>query len=548
LSDLTFFSPSDPVNDAEQPRLDAERHVFLTGFMGAGKTTAGRLLAETLRRPFVDMDEELEKSHQKSVQEIFGSFGEDFFRAAESALLLTLMNRDRPLVVSTGGGLVEDAANRQALKSALTFFLDVPPEIAWGRLNTEQKTLRPLAQDWAHFKKRHSRRRPLYLECGRVTPASQTPEQVVEYIRDYVLEEPPLTLTAEGHTSTIRTYVPSERLESLVSNLIGQRRILAVTDHFFKDKTDAFAKAMPQAKVYHTAHRGEGAKTLAEASEILSAMADSKLDRSDFLIARGGGSLTDLGGFCAGLFRRGLNLVLAPTTLLGAVDAAVGGKTAVNLRGAKNQAGLFHLPREVWIDPWILAELPSQLTDEGLVEAFKTGLLFDIELSSLINRQLENIRLGDLPLLTEVIHRSAKAKAALVEKDFREEKSIRDVLNLGHTYGHVIESFHAPQVSHGKAVAFGLAVALEFSRLNQGLDPDTAKAASCLCFKLSGGRFPPNPPAEAVKSLLGFDKKIRAGRLKFVALTAPGQPVVVEAEPSEVIKAAETVAKTFQSL
>jgi 3-dehydroquinate synthetase/shikimate kinase len=513
--------------------------------MGAGKTTVGRLLAETLRRPFVDMDEELEKSHQKSVPEIFESFGEKFFRQAETALLLNLMNHDRPLVVSTGGGLVEAPGNRLALKSVLTFFLDLTPEAAWERLDDQARTLRPLAQNWAAFKKRYFSRRPLYLECGRVTPASNPSEQVARYIRDYILEEPAITLTTEGKNSIIRTYAPSERLKSLADDLIGKRRAFALIDGFFKDEPDAFLEALPEAEVHYASQRGESSKTLSEASAVLTRMAQAKLDRSDFLVARGGGSVTDLGGFCAGLFRRGINLVLAPTTLLGAVDAAVGGKTAVNLAGAKNQVGLFHLPREVWIDPWVLSQLPVDLIDEGLVEAFKTGLLFDGALSSLITRQLENIRLGDLPLLTEVIHRSAKAKADLVEKDFREEKGIRDILNLGHTYGHVVESYNAPEASHGRAVALGLAVALEFSKTRHGLAPEIAHSGALLCRKLSGEKFPDSPPADYVTNLLGFDKKIRDGKLKFVALSAPCKPLVVEAQPDQILAAAETISKNY---
>jgi 3-dehydroquinate synthetase len=213
------------------------------------------------------------------------------------------------------------------------------------------------------------------------------------------------------------------------------------------------------------------------------------------------------------------------------VDAAIGGQAAVNLAGAKNQVGLFHLPREVWIDPEVLGKLPTALKLEGLVEAYKTGLLFDPSLADLIASDLKALVDGDLLAITEVVYRSAAAKATLVAQDLREERGLRDVLNLGHTYGHAVESFNASslspaRVSHGQAVALGLAVALEYSARHQGLDPQTTKEGVKLCKLLCGGNFPPAPSSREAERLLSFDKKIRAGRLRFVALKKPGKPII----------------------
>jgi 3-dehydroquinate synthetase len=130
-----------------------------------------------------------------------------------------------------------------------------------------------------------------------------------------------------------------------------------------------------------------------------------------------------------------------------------------------------------------------------------------------------------------------------VARDFREELGMRDVLNLGHTYGHVVESHHGPSVSHGRAVALGLAVALQYSRDRHGFPPDAAEAAASVCLELAGGEFPEAPPEVEVRRLLAFDKKIRGGSLKFVALSAPGRPVVDRIGPDEILAAAAKVGR-----
>ncbi|MDR1658446.1 MAG: AAA family ATPase [Deltaproteobacteria bacterium] len=524
-----------------ESRVYAARHVFLTGFMGAGKSTVGQQVAKKLGRQFVDMDEELQKRHRKTIKEIFGSKGEVFFRQAESALLQDLINHDRPLVVATGGGVVETPANLEGLKAHLTFFLDLPPEAAWARVGTDPDGTRPNARDWENFKKRYLKRRPLYLKCGRVTEAAPKSDQVAWQITEHILEDEPLTLTCEGRTCTIRTFAPQTRIPALAREIIGDRKLVLLSDACFDQKDQNFTQNLPEHHPIYLPVQGEAVKSMGQAQNLLERLVSLKLDRGDFLMVRGGGSVTDLGAFCAGLYRRGLNLILVPTTLLGAVDASVGGKTAVNLAGAKNQIGHFYLPREIWIDPWILADLPENLINDGLTETYKTGLLFDPDLASMVERHLESIRAGDLPLLTETVYLSAKAKAALVKEDFREEKGLRDVLNLGHTYGHAVESLLAPNLSHGRAVALGLAVALKFSEDKFGLDQDSAEAGLRICRLLAGGSFPEKPKASEVERLMSFDKKIRGGRLKFVVISAPGKPHLVETTPQEILKYAAMI-------
>ncbi|MDR3038935.1 MAG: hypothetical protein LBV21_06580, partial [Candidatus Adiutrix sp.] len=192
-------------------------------------------------------------------------------------------------------------------------------------------------------------------------------------------KERPVILKAEDRTCAIETVAGGSagRLRRLTR---GGRGLLLL-DHAFRPEADEWRATLPGFTVAFTARRGEAAKNFNEARRLLALMAESNLARDDWLVVRGGGSLSDLGGFCAGLYRRGLRFILVTTTLLGAVDAAVGGKTALNFGGAKNQIGHFYLPEHVLVDLAAFRSLPRPRLAEGLVEAYKTGLLFDRSLA-----------------------------------------------------------------------------------------------------------------------------------------------------------------------
>lgn len=352
------------------------------------------------------------------------------------------------------------------------------------------------------------------------------------------LLDSPVRLEAEGRVCFIEALAGG--LEDRLRDLTSTRRGLILLDRAFANEAAQWAAALPGFRVIFTRRPGEAAKTLDECRLILEELAREKLARDDWLIVRGGGSLTDLGAFCAGLYRRGLKLILVPTTLLGAVDAAVGGKTAVNFAGAKNQIGHFYLPEQVLVDLASFRSLPAERLAEGLVEAYKTGLLFDPDLVALVENESAALLAGEPASLAEVVRRSYTAKAALVARDFREEKGLRDVLNLGHTFGHVVESFYAPDLSHGRAVAFGLAVAAELSRRQGGLAAFEAESIIDTSGRL-GRPWPLLPPAKTARDLLRADKKIRGDKLRFVILEGLGRPRLIEASAEEVLESARAI-------
>lgn len=200
---------------------------------------------------------------------------------------------------------------------------------------------------------------------------------------------------------------------------------------------------------------GEGAKSIDVARGLWESLVEVGADRHTLLVGVGGGTITDLVGFVASTFMRGLKFLLLPTTLLGQVDAAVGGKCGVNLGGYKNMVGTFALPEEVVCDPQWLCSLPEREWRCGMAEIIKTAIVGDVQLFKLLeDNDLEKV-MNDADLLSEVVARTVAVKCRVVNEDFR-EGGLRRVLNLGHTLAHAIES-HTERYSHGEAVAVGLA-------------------------------------------------------------------------------------------
>jgi len=266
---------------------------------------------------------------------------------------------------------------------------------------------------------------------------------------------------------------------------------------------------------------GEAAKSAAEAERLWRRMTSAGGKRDSRVIAFGGGSVGDLAGFAAGTFLRGVAWIQVPTTLLAQVDAAVGGKTAIDLAEAKNAVGIFHHPLAVVADADLLATLGPQHVRAGLVEAIKTAAVADARLFDLVEARLDRLLAGEPGALAEVAAGAARAKAALVESD-PEEAGARKLLNLGHTLGHAIEAETGyVAISHGDAVAHGLRFALRLS-LAAGGDPAFAGRLGRLLERLAVPALPPLG-AEALLARVALDKKAREDGLAWVLVDGPGR-------------------------
>jgi 3-dehydroquinate synthase len=276
---------------------------------------------------------------------------------------------------------------------------------------------------------------------------------------------------------------------------------------------------------------GEAAKEIGVAARLWSLLAASGVGRADAIVAVGGGAVTDLAGFVAATWLRGVPIVLVPTTLLGMTDAAIGGKTAINTAEGKNLVGAFHPPAGVLADISVLASLPAAEYVSGLAEVIKAGFIADPVILDLIESDPAAASKPGGPHERELIERAVAMKAAVVSADLREAGQ-REMLNYGHTLGHAIERAENYSVRHGEAVAIGMCFAAAVGRLDGRLDEATAARhreilqAVGLPVRYHGADWP------TLRAAMAVDKKTRAARLRMVVLDGLARPGIL-ADPDE---------------
>ena len=299
------------------------------------------------------------------------------------------------------------------------------------------------------------------------------------------------------------------------------------------DLADRYSIEMQAAGVDVTGYTlpdGEAAKQLSVVEDVYRMMNASGFTRDDLVMGVGGGALTDVAGFVAGTYLRGGRAMYVPTTVLGAVDAAIGGKTAINVDG-KNLAGVFVHPRSVLIDVDTLDGLPTRHKIQGAAEAIKTGFIGDMQIAEAYETNPTDV---DLEF---VVNRSVAVKVAVVNEDFTEQGR-RAILNYGHTIGHAIEV--AGGMSHGEAVAIGMVAAGAASEFALGFD-GRERQHSLLAEVGLPTSSPPDLQVEQVRALVALDKKRDATGLRFVLLRAFEDPVVVTADDATVRAAFEGI-------
>ena len=259
---------------------------------------------------------------------------------------------------------------------------------------------------------------------------------------------------------------------------------------------------------------GETQKSLTSYSKVMEEIARRGLNRSSVIVGIGGGATTDLAGFVAATFMRGIDWIAVPTTVAGMVDAAIGGKTGVNLASGKNLAGAFHSPIEVIIDTSWLKSLSQRDIRAGLAEAIKCGFIANPKILELALHWSEN--------LEEIIELSIEVKAGVVSRDFKESLE-REILNYGHTLGHAIEKHSNYTLRHGEAVSVGLCFAAALSSEKCGLDAGVVAQHERLLQHLDlPTKYSPTAFAELYE-LMQNDKKRRASEIRFVTLTELGK-------------------------
>jgi 3-dehydroquinate synthase len=288
---------------------------------------------------------------------------------------------------------------------------------------------------------------------------------------------------------------------------------------------------------------GEAAKTVAVAAACWERLASDGFTRSDAVVSVGGGATTDLAGFVAATLLRGLSIVHVPTTLLGMVDAAVGGKTGINTEHGKNLVGAFHEPLAVLCDLDTLRTLPAAELASGLAEVVKCGFVADPAILGLVEADPSAAADPASPVLKELVERAIAVKADIVSADLREATSTgsavgREALNYGHTMGHAIERVERYGIRHGEAVAIGMVYVAELAQLAGRLESPLVRRHGDV---LAGLGLPTTYPAGRWPELLGamrVDKKSRGDRLRFVVLEKVGRPAILEAPGPDLLEAA----------
>jgi 3-dehydroquinate synthase len=302
----------------------------------------------------------------------------------------------------------------------------------------------------------------------------------------------------------------------------------AVRDELVGAGLDAHRVEIPDA---------EDGKALKVASFCWDVLGQVGLDRRGIVVGLGGGAVTDLAGFVAGTWMRGVRLVNVPTTLLGMVDAAVGGKTGINTDAGKNLVGVFHEPSAVLVDLATLETLPSNELVAGMAEVVKAGFIADPRILELIEPDPVAAVDPSGEILAELIQRSIQVKADVVAADLH-ESSVREILNYGHTLGHAIERRERYRWRHGAAVSVGLVFAAELARLTGRLDDATAERHAAVLSLLGlPTRYDPGALPQLLETMRG-DKKTRSGVLRFVVLDGLAKPGRLEGPDPALLAAA----------
>jgi 3-dehydroquinate synthase len=489
------------------------RCVVLTGYMGAGKSTVGKALAARLGWRFVDTDVLVTEMAGRTPAELMGE-GESHFRLWERQAIATLVGQQE-LVVATGGGAVTDDDSRAFLAAMGSIvLLDAPLEVLWERVGGDAE--RPFARDRELFAARHAVRRLMY---DRFPLAYDTrdgrPEDVAAEIAGDLTAPTARVPVALGDRAYEVTVAPGLLSDLAAFMPRGPGPCLVVSD----DGVPAWHVEVALASLrfggwlpwLEQVPAGEGSKSLASAQRLYDACARAGLGRQSPVVALGGGVVGDLAGFVAATFMRGVPLVQVPTTLLAQVDAAVGGKVALNHPAAKNLIGAFHQPFAVVADPVTLLTLPERDYRSGLAEVVKYGLLGAPDLFEALEAQASLLARRPLPFLTQLVARCCGLKARIVTEDEREAPGgPRSWLNLGHTVGHALEAVAGfERLTHGEAVAIGMVLEAEVG-VRMGLTERTVPERLRTLLRALG--LPTEPPAldhEALVDAMRLDKKNR---------------------------------------
>ena len=488
--------------------------LVLIGFMGAGKSTAAR--AASMSGEVLDADALLEAELGCTITEFFEREGEAVFRAREEELVSRLLAESgSDSVIALGGGALGSASVRELLEAHTVVWLHVSLEQAWNRVAGDPS--RPLASDRDAFERLYFDRLETYREAADAIVISDAPARTSEAIGWIAARRDELnqaTLIWSGSQAGVYpVWIGRGIIGSVPSRASGRSFCISDTAvaGLYAERVGAERTIVIEA--------GEASKTIETAERVWQEMADAGVVRSDHLVALGGGVVGDLGGFCAASYQRGIDVVQIPTSLVAQVDSAYGGKTGVDLPKAKNFVGAYHPPVEVVVDLDCLETLPQAEAAAGWAEVVKTALLEGGSLWDRI-RSFDPAALTDPEAMEPIVTACARFKLAVVAEDQRDSGK-RQILNLGHTIGHAIETAGGyRRYRHGEAISLGLLAALRLS----GVAPLRAEVGEILARAGLPTCLDEEVSTEEVIDALAHDKKRDSQGVRFVLLDQPGRP------------------------
>ena len=552
--------------------MQRPRRIFLTGFSGSGKSAVAALVAEALGWRALDTDDIIEERSGRSIPDIFARDGEARFRELEAEALREAA-RQVDVVVATGGGIVQSAANRRLMADGgFVVCLEGQPEVLWRRLrdaggSASERPLLAGPDPLGRIRALKARRQPFYALADYTihTDSLELPQVAEEVVRawrrlsaravrnpDRLSGEPTGATAAEAtcwvnaESARYPVYVEwgalarlGERLRE--AGLSGAAHVIS-DDHVWHHYGEAALASLREAGFEADSYvvpAGEASKSLTTASQLYEWLASRRAERGHAVVALGGGMVGDLAGFIAATYLRGLPLVHVPTSLLAMVDASIGGKVAVDLREAKNLVGAFYQPRLVVTDVSALTTLPARELTSGWAEVVKQALIMDPDLLSTLEARVADLRRLEPEVTTAVVRRNVELKAQVVGEDERETTGRRTILNYGHTVAHGLEAAGAYEaLLHGEAVAVGMVAAAEIGR-EMGVTP--AVVAERQAAVLASFGLPWQAPGidpERALAALALDKKVSGRAVRWVLLEDVGRPVLRDDVPASLVRQA----------
>ncbi len=495
--------------------------------MCSGKTTVGKLLSRILGWEFVDTDSLIEKKVGKTIPQIFELHGEKSFREYEREVISMLENLEN-VIIATGGGAILDDRNFDSLKkNSLMIYLHATGDELVKRCMKYPHS-RPLIREntegniWKILKERE----PVY---SKVPVKIETTERKPEIVAQRILYH--LNFETQERVDGIEDILIEpgaiKRMDEFIQGrniYVIQRKVWRVFRDFFESKNIVL---IPD---------GDVAKGLGVARKIYKSLMDAGIDRDGTLVSIGGGAASDLSGFIASTYKRGIKFINVPTTLLSQVDAGIGGKNALNFGRIKNVIGTFYHPFKIIIDPLALISLNSRAYRQGFAEIIKSAIIGDPDLIDFMEEHSDELLNRNIPLLSKVIYRTVRVKMDIVREDFEEKSGVRKLLNLGHTFGHAYEVIL--EIYHGEAVAIGLVKSLEIGVKFGMTDENFSKRIVRLLDKfglLKKLLEAENLDAERLMEKITHDKKMKSGKVDFVIPVSPGEVVIKSLSLDELV-------------